>query len=147
MSTSTRPGNSRVAGGTITAFSSHSGVAEIGYGVTTPTMLPGIDAADHSRLRRDRSTGGTADAATSSALSGAGPNRCAGAGACPPPFRKPRIQLQIILCHVLRRESLVELGADAIAVEHADLAHRLHGLTFILYDESSDAVLENLRHR
>jgi hypothetical protein len=48
---------------------------------------------------------------------------------------------------VLRREPLVELGAYAVPIQHTELTHRFDRLTFILYDETGDAVLENLRHR
>src|SRR5260370_16634523 len=68
------------------------------------------------------------------------------ARARPSCLRETRIQLQIVLCHVLSREAPVELRANAIAIQRADPARRFDGLIFILHDEAGDAFLENLRH-
>src|ERR1700761_8050204 len=62
-------------------------------------------------------------------------------------LRQTRIQFQIVLRHMMRREASVEFRADSVAVERTDFGHSLDGLLLVLHDESGHAMLQNLRNR
>src|ERR1700704_2745380 len=64
-----------------------------------------------------------------------------------PRLRQARVQLQIILRHVLRGEAQVEFGPYPAPVQRGESTQCLDGFVLVAYYEARDTIFDHFGHR